>query len=99
MVSNTPLRMYKINTHQGGHQVPFIVHWPAGLDVSGDPFRRYRPLDFELSQPPIVVATAGAVVQTLEHNVLVAELRSAGFEIRVLGFDEHRDLRLRVVGE
>ena len=36
MVSNTPLRMYKINTHQGGHQVPFIVHWPAGLDGAGE---------------------------------------------------------------
>ncbi len=31
MASNTPFRLYKINTHQGGHQVPFIVHWPVGL--------------------------------------------------------------------
>ncbi|MXW60953.1 MAG: arylsulfatase [Acidimicrobiaceae bacterium] len=36
MASNTPFRLYKINTHQGGHQVPFIVHWPAGLEGSSE---------------------------------------------------------------
>ena len=29
-VGNTPFRLYKINTHQGGHSVPFIVSWPDG---------------------------------------------------------------------
>ncbi len=31
MVSCTPFRLYKINTHRGGHSVPFIVNWPAGF--------------------------------------------------------------------
>lgn len=30
MASNTPFRLYKINTHAGGHTVPTIVSWPAG---------------------------------------------------------------------
>ena len=30
--SNTPFRLYKINTHAGGHSVPFILNWPAGQD-------------------------------------------------------------------
>ena len=30
MASNTPFRLYKRNTHAGGHQVPCIWHWPAG---------------------------------------------------------------------
>jgi arylsulfatase len=44
MAGNTPFRLYKLNTHRGGHNVPFIVHWPAGLvpgttdDIGG--FRR-----------------------------------------------------------
>ncbi|CAN5206428.1 hypothetical protein BH20ACT3_BH20ACT3_08050 [soil metagenome] len=29
MASNTPFRLYKINTHAGGHSVPFIFHWPG----------------------------------------------------------------------
>ena len=35
MVSCTPFRLYKINTHRGGHSVPFIVSWPARLQVAG----------------------------------------------------------------
>ena len=31
MASNTPFRLYKTNTHQGGQQVPLIVHWEKGL--------------------------------------------------------------------
>ncbi len=31
MAGNTPFRLYKINTHQGGHSVPLIVSWPEGL--------------------------------------------------------------------
>ena len=35
MASNTPFRLYKTNTHEGGHSVPFIVSWPAGLPERG----------------------------------------------------------------
>jgi arylsulfatase len=42
MVSSTPFRLYKINTHQGGHQVPFIVHWPAGLSAAGELRTQYQ---------------------------------------------------------
>lgn len=30
MAGNTPFRLYKRNTHAGGHQVPCIVSWPRG---------------------------------------------------------------------
>ncbi len=32
MAGCTPWRLYKINTHAGGHSVPFIVSWPAGVE-------------------------------------------------------------------
>jgi arylsulfatase len=35
MACGTPFRLYKINTHAGGHQVPFIVGGPAGFDGAG----------------------------------------------------------------
>ncbi len=35
MASNTPFRLYKINTHMGGHSVPFIWHWPKGPSGPG----------------------------------------------------------------
>lgn len=31
MAGNTPFRLYKRNTHAGGHQVPCIVSWPRGV--------------------------------------------------------------------
>jgi len=40
MLGNTPWRLYKINTHAGGHQVPFIVSWPKRLAEHAGGFRR-----------------------------------------------------------
>ena len=31
MASNTPFRLYKKNTHAGGHQIPCVWSWPRGL--------------------------------------------------------------------
>jgi arylsulfatase len=40
-VSNTPFRMYKHFTHEGGIATPLIAHWPAGIAargaISGEP--------------------------------------------------------------
>jgi arylsulfatase len=41
MAGNTPFRLYKINTHAGGHSVPLVVSWPAGLDDVGTLRRQY----------------------------------------------------------
>lgn len=30
-VSNTPLRLYKMNNHEGGITTPLIAHWPEGI--------------------------------------------------------------------
>jgi len=35
MVSCTPFRLYKVNTHRGGHSVPLIVSWPARTAAAG----------------------------------------------------------------
>ena len=34
-VSNTPYRLYKSMTHEGGIITPLIVHWPEGIATSG----------------------------------------------------------------
>jgi len=34
-VSNTPFRLYKHFTHEGGIAAPFVVHWPAVLRQRG----------------------------------------------------------------
>jgi arylsulfatase len=35
-VSNTPFRLYKHWTHEGGIASPLIVHWPAGIAAKGE---------------------------------------------------------------
>lgn len=40
MACNTPFRLYKITTFNGGHQVPFIVSWPARLAGRNQVVRR-----------------------------------------------------------
>lgn len=34
-VSNTPFRLYKHWTHEGGISTPFIIHWPEGIEEKG----------------------------------------------------------------
>lgn len=34
--SNTPFRLYKVWTHEGGITTPLIVHWPAGIKARGE---------------------------------------------------------------
>ena len=41
MAGNTPFRLYKINTHAGGHTVPFVMSWPAGGIGGGERRRQY----------------------------------------------------------
>ena len=34
-LGNTPFRLYKHFTHEGGSNTPFIAHWPAGITNKG----------------------------------------------------------------
>ena len=76
MVSNTPLRMYKINTHQGGHQVPFIVHWPAGLDGGGEIRSQYQHITDLL---PTLAEMTGVEVPTAKNGAALPEPAGASF--------------------
>ena len=39
--SNTPFRLFKRQTHAGGHSVPAIMSWPAGIADTGAIRRQY----------------------------------------------------------
>ncbi len=49
-LSNTPFRLYKHWTHEGGIATPFIVHWPKGIAERGG--LRHHP-----GQLPDIMAT------------------------------------------
>lgn len=76
-VSNTPFQQYKQNTHMGGVQVPFIVHWPARLQSGGEIRRQFHHavdvtptvLDVLDIKPP---DTVKGVAQMAMHGVSMA---------------------------
>ena len=65
MVSNTPFRLYKINTHQGGHQVPLLVQWPAGLAARGEIRPQYQHVTDLL---PTLAELTGVEIPTVKSG-------------------------------
>ena len=76
MASNTPFRLYKVNTHQGGHQVPFIVSWPEGLDGRGSirvPYQHVTDL------MPTLTELVGITIPDERHGRLGPEIVGVSF--------------------
>jgi arylsulfatase len=85
MASNTPWRLYKINTHAGGHSVPFIASWPNGGGAIPAGERRGQwafvtdvlPTLLELAGIERSDDRAGVPVQPLAGTTLVPALLDA----------------------
>ena len=88
MAGNTPFRLYKINTHAGGHTVPFVMSWPAGgIDGGtdgGEQRRQYAhisdlaPTLLELAGIDPLFERGGVAVKPMTGHSMVPTLRSAG---------------------
>ncbi len=86
-LSNTPFRMFKCWTHEGGISTPFIFHWPEGVKDAGS--LRHQP-----AQLPDVMATlmdaAGASYPEQRQGVDVIPCEGASLLPQVQG-DAPRD--------
>lgn len=100
-LGNTPLRMYKHFTHEGGICSPLIAHWPAGI---GSPDRWIRqPAHVMDIMATLVDATgaaypkeyAGRAVQPLEGKSLLPAMRGESVPERRIGFDHQQAHALR----
>ncbi len=76
MAGNTPFRLYKINTHQGGHSVPFIVSWPAGIAARGEYRRQYQHVTDLL---PTFLEVVGVDRPARRHGVPLVDLQGWSF--------------------
>ena len=76
MAGNTPFRLYKINTHQGGHSVPFIVSWPAGMNGRGEFRRQYQHVTDLL---PTLLEIVDVERPAARHGVPLVELQGESF--------------------
>ncbi len=101
-LGNTPLRLYKHFTHEGGISTPFIAHWPNGIKSRPDFIRTPTHL---IDVMPTVSAAAGVAYPTEfnGHQIIPAEgvnllplLQGAGgLPERSLGFEHQRARALR----
>jgi hypothetical protein len=62
---------------------------------TGNPFKQYAPLDFDVSQRPFKIRVGGALIRQNKHNVIRIEIQKSNFKLEVTGFDRHRDLRIK----
>ncbi len=98
---NTPFRLYKHFTHEGGIAVPLIVHWPAGLDA---PDRWIREPAHAMDVMPTLLEAAGARYPSTragldmpppEGRSLLPAIRGEAQAARTLGFDHQGAHALR----
>ncbi|MBM3674805.1 MAG: arylsulfatase [Actinobacteria bacterium] len=76
MASGTPFRLYKINAHQGGHSVPFIWSWPAGLPARGELRTQYQYVTGLL---PTLLELVGVERPDERQGVPLTPLQGASF--------------------
>lgn len=75
-VSDTPFRLYKHWTHEGGISSPFIVHWPDGIKAKGALTRQIghitdlMPTLLEVAKAPYPTTYKSRSIQSLEGQSL-----------------------------
>lgn len=89
-VSNTPFRRHKFSTYRGGHQVSFLMSWPAGLHnlaangdgrATGAVRHQYAhvtdllPTIAELAGVPVATSRNGLTARPIDGTSMVAALR------------------------
>lgn len=77
-------------------KVPRVITVWMAYDVrSGNPFKKYTPLDFNVCDKPINIHLEGAKVQFCSANAIQIRVQRGDFSLSVVGFDPHRDLRVK----
>ncbi len=97
-LGNTPFRLYKHFTHQGGIVTPFIVHWPEGITTPGrwvrDPAHiiDVMPTLVELSGATYPNEFQGKKITPMEGTSLLPAFKGDALAPRALAF-QHQGAR------
>ena len=100
-LGNTPLRMYKHFTHEGGISSPFVAHWPKGFGNVENWI--HEPTHLMDVMPTIVQATGaeypkeynGIAITPIEGVSLLPLILGQKSVQRVIGFDHQAAHALR----
>lgn len=88
----------KIIKNPNAEEIPENLRLKLGYDVPrGNPIKSYQELDFDVSKMPIVIKSSGVYFTKKEKNELEFDIEDKShFEITLTGFDEKRDLFLKL---
>jgi arylsulfatase len=97
-VSNTPLRLFKHWTHEGGIATPLLAHWPRAIAAGG---LRHEPLHvidivatiLDAAGAPHPKEFGGGPVQPLEGESFLAALQGRRWDRREPIYFEHEGNR------
>ena len=62
----------------------------------GNPFKKYSTIDFSLDTEPIEIEIEDAVIMSASKNILEFMIEKPDFIVTVQGFDENRDLVVKL---
>lgn len=88
----------KISKNPAAEDFPESMRLKLGYDVlRGNPVKSYQELDFNVARSPIKIESIGVYFTKKEKNELEFEIEDKTyFEIKLTGFDEKRDLFLKL---
>jgi hypothetical protein len=104
-------RNFGISTVAGGFSVvsardadrnllPYIINIEVAYDVAtGNPFKKYSPLDFKLGKNgniTVQLTPNSGKVLGARDNTLKIEVSEFPFMLRAIGFDDNRDLKVKL---
>jgi hypothetical protein len=92
---HTGLKLFK---NPEATDIPENLKVRLGYDVPrGNPISSYQELDFDVSRSPVKVESKGVYFTKREKNILEFEIETdSNFEIILTGFDEKRDLFVKL---
>lgn len=88
----------KIVKNPAAEEFPETIRLKLGYDVPrGNPIKSYQELDFDVAKSPITIESSGVYFTKKEKNELEFDIEDKShFEIKLTGFDERRDLFLKL---
>ena len=101
-LGNTPFRLYKHFTHEGGISTPCIAHWPDGI---GRPDKWVRDPAHVMDLMPTLIEAAGATyprqlddhaITPTEGTSLLPAMRGESLPTRTIGFDHQSAHAIRI---
>ena len=82
---------------------PQTIRIEAAYDVaSGNPFKKYNPLDFKLGKNSgitLAMTTDSAKLISSKENIIRLEVKELPFKLNASGFDVNRDLKVKLLKE